>query len=117
MKSVPSFNPSFNPLDKARRHHRMKKGRPLVAGAGRVVANGKLRVELRTVDGETVSYIAIPTMSWRFEPDTSVRPKANRVPTPASPADRFKRAIDTALTELADLERRGRAASPNIAAE
>jgi|ERR1700722_2957678 hypothetical protein len=75
MKSLASFNQSFNPLDKARRHHRMKKGRPLVAGAGEVIANGKLKVELKTVDGDTVTYIAIPTMSWRFETDTSLRPK------------------------------------------
>jgi hypothetical protein len=54
--------PSFNPLDKPRRHHRMRKGRPLVAGAGEVIANGKPKVELKTVDGDIVSYIAIPTM-------------------------------------------------------
>ena len=108
---------SFNPLDKARRHHRMKKGRPLVAGVGRVIANGKLRVELKTVDGDTVSYIAIPTMSWRFEPDTSVRPKANRAPVPATPADRVKLALDAALDEIVILERRARVASPDIAAE
>ena len=86
MSHVSSFNPSFNPLDKARRHHRMKKGRPLVTGAGDVFANGKLKVMLKTVDGDTVTYIAIPIMSWRFEPDTSVRPKVViRVMAPVRP--------------------------------
>lgn len=116
MSHVSSFNPSFNPLDKARRHHRMKKGRPLVTGAGEVIANGKLKVMLKTVDGDTVTYIAIPIMSWRFEPDTSVRPKVvNRVMAPATPADRVKRALDLALDEIVTLEKRARAASPSIA--
>jgi len=56
-------------------------------------------------------------MSWRFEPDTSVRPKANRAPVPATPADRVKLALDAALDEIVILERRARVASPDIAAE
>ena len=105
MTHVSSFNQSFNPVDGAKRHHRLKKGRPLVAGAGEVIANGKLKVELETIDGDIVAYIAAPTMTWRFLPDTSAPKVINRV-SPASPADRVKRAIDTALTELVDLERR-----------
>jgi hypothetical protein len=123
MAHLSSFNPSFNPLDKARRHHRLKKGRPLVAGAGEVIANGKLRVELPTVDGDIVTYIASPDMVWRFLLDTSVRPKVRVLEPeeaeepltieeeaeaaalaeealqsllPTTPADRIKRAIDAA---------------------
>jgi hypothetical protein len=143
MAHLSSFNPSFNQVDGAKRHHRLKKGRPLVAGAGKVIANGKLRVELPTVDGDTISYLAIPTMTWRFKPDTSA-PKVAKLPAEkrkekvealaealvktairsilrATPADRVNRALDDALDEIATLERR--AASPvaptilNIAAE
>ena len=107
MKSVSLFNRSFNPLGAARRHHKKRNGRLLVAGSGRVIAKGKLGVELPTVDGDIVTYVASPDMVWRFTLDTSARPKVvNRFVAPATPADRVKRAIDTALTELVDLERR-----------
>ena len=107
MAYLSSFNQSFNPLDKAKRHHKTHEGRPLVAGAGKVVANGKLRVELSTVDGGTVAYIAVPTMIWRFKLDTTARPKViNRVSPPATLGDRVRRALDAALDEIVTLERR-----------
>lgn len=81
MKSVSLFNRSFNPLGAARRHHKKRNGRPLVAGSGRVIAKGKLGVELPTVDGDIVTYVASPDMVWRFTLDTSARPKV-RVLTP-----------------------------------
>ena len=119
MKSLAPFNRSFNPADGVVRHHRKHKGRPLVPGAGKVIANGKLKVELTTIDGETVAYIAKPVMTWRYELDTTVHPKVvNRVVTPA---DRVKRALDAALDEIVSLEKRACLASPattpNIAAE
>jgi hypothetical protein len=97
----------------------MRKGRPLVAGYSRVIANGKLKIELKTVDGNTVVYIAEPVTIWRYKLDKSVRPKVIRI-VPASPADRVRQALDAALDEIVTLEKRARAASsdtaPNIAA-
>ena len=113
MARLSPFNQSFNPADGVRRHHRKHNGRPLVAGAGKVVANGKLKVELTTIDGDTVTYIAVPTMTWRYELDTTAHPKVvNRVMAPATPGDRVRRALDAALDEIVNLEKRARAASP-----
>ena len=108
MAHVSPFNQSFNPADGVRRHHRKHKGRPLVPGAGKVVANGKLRVELTTIDGEIVAYIAKPVMTWRYELDTTaVRPKVvNRASAPVTPGDLVRRALDAALDEIVTLERR-----------
>jgi hypothetical protein len=77
-------------------------------------------------------------VSWRFELDTSA-PKVAKLPAGkrkeevealvealakaaiqsilrATPADRVNRALDAARDEMVSLERRARAASPNIAA-
>jgi hypothetical protein len=106
MGHVSPFNHSFNPVDGARRHHRKRKGRPLVAGAGKVIANGKLRVELETVDGDIVTYIASPDMVWRFTPDVTARPRVSRVPAAATIVDKANLDTDALLDLFLAFERR-----------
>jgi hypothetical protein len=110
-------------IDKAKRHDKQERIRkpalaPLVAGAGTVMANGRLSVALPRTDGTTTVYSAVPVATWRFYPEAPVtrlraRPSgdgAEAVATP-SPAARIRAAIDMALTELADIERRAHAAA------
>lgn len=119
----------LNLLDKARRAHRqaMRKDASipaLVPAAGKIMANGALRAVLPTVDGGAAVYRANPCAEWRWQreaPFTRLKARFNGVSSapPASPSDRFKRAFDDALSALAEIERRARAAeSPTrIAAE
>jgi len=76
---------------------------PLVKGAGRVTANGKLRVLLPLVDRTVAVYSAVPRTEWRFHLETRfARPKAAPAP---SPSELIKRSVDEVLTVLADIER------------
>jgi hypothetical protein len=119
----------LNLLDKGRRHDRSKRLKnpamsALVPGAGRVIANGALRVELPRVDGSTTVYIAVPRTEWCFEGEASsahAKPRLNvGAPTP-SPSESVKTALDQALRVIIDLERRMHAVQPEseirIAAE
>ena len=88
----------------------------LVPGAGRVIANGALRVELPQVDGSTTVYIAIPRTEWCFEreaPSAHAKPRLNVVAPAPSPSECVKTALDTALRVIVDLERRMHAAQPD----
>jgi hypothetical protein len=103
-------------VDKARRAYRRVRAKnpalpPLVNGAGKVLANGKLRVVLPTVDGASVVYAAVAVPVWRFHreaPLTRLRARLNGAGdgATATPSERIKRAVDEALVVLADIERR-----------
>jgi hypothetical protein len=108
--------PNCNVIDKARRVYRRARAKnptlpPLVNGAGKVLANGKLRVVLPTVDGASVVYAAVAVPVWRFHreaPLTRLRARLNGAGdgATATPSERINRAVDEALAVLADIERR-----------
>jgi hypothetical protein len=61
----------FNLIGNAKRHHRRARRKDptlpaYVNGAGKVVANGSLTIELPLEDGSTISYSARPATQWRF---------------------------------------------------
>jgi hypothetical protein len=76
----------------------------LVDGAGRVIANGALKVELLCVDGTRPTYVATPVTSWTFKAPT-VRTRSSPTQTEVTPADRPKAAIDELFNLMADAER------------
>jgi hypothetical protein len=87
----------------------------LVPGApARVTSNGRITVELATVDGGSVIWTATPVTTWRYAPATPPRrPIWLKRPTP-TPSDTIKRALDMGLTALAELERRADAAEAKL---
>ena len=76
-------------------------------GSGKVIANGKLRVELPTVDGDIVTYVASPDMVWRFTLDTTASPEGGQPRRRSGdPGRSVKRALDAASMRSSTLERR-----------
>jgi hypothetical protein len=94
----------FDLLAKANRHYRRARAKnpslpALVKGGGRVIANGKLLVELARTDGSIVTLSAIPTTAWNFvEVEGAKHPAA---PAEASPTDRVKAAFDVVAAFVA----------------
>jgi hypothetical protein len=91
----------------------------LVPGAAaRVISNGRITVELPTVDGGAVIYTATPVSTWRYEPASPPRRPIwlkRPAPAPASPHAQLKAAIDMTLNALVSVERAAQP-KPDIAA-
>jgi hypothetical protein len=84
---------------------------PLVPGrVGRAEVNGRIRVYLPTTEGEVV-YVVSRSEEWSYSIERQkARPSRHVTGASAvSPVARVRRAIDFALTELADIERRAHA--------
>jgi hypothetical protein len=91
-----------------------------ISAAGRILANGALKVALPLVDGATAVYSVTGRTEWCFRLEALRGPNAHHNgATAVTPGARVKHAIDLALGELADIEKRARAAGQlsNIAAE
>jgi hypothetical protein len=87
----------------------------LAYGAGKVDARGdKLLVVLPTRGGGAAVYTAVPTAGFRLKREPNLKPRLSVVETP-TPGERLKAAIDSALAELAEIERRARATQPESA--
>lgn len=99
-----------NLTDKCRRHYRGERRKdpnkpPLVAGAGRVIANGSLKVELLCADGTRPTYVATSTMGWTFTAAPTVRKLHALSPkVEASLSDKARAALNTVLDVLAAAE-------------
>ena len=96
----------------------------LIPGAApRVTSNGRITVELPTVDGGAVRYTATPVSTWRYEPATPHRRPTllkRPAPAPASLETQLKNATDMMLNALIRVERATHhtlETSPYIAAE
>jgi hypothetical protein len=99
----------LNLLDKCKRRYRGERRKnpempALVDGAGRVIANGALKVELLCIDGSRPTYVATPVTSWTFKAAPTIRTRSSPTQMEVSPADKARAALNVVLDALAKAE-------------